>query len=78
MEKDQYIAQNKLEGQIALILMKAGVTGPEIDHCLEWAFGPGALYFAPAEWPDKWNKLHPQHPAKKNEKFVEFIFTMGS
>lgn len=70
--------ESKIEGQIALILMKAGVTGPDIDACLDWAFGPNALYVPIyPDWIDRWRKLHPEHPVKRQESFVEWIFVVG-
>lgn len=67
----------KLEGQICLILFKAGVTEPEVDECMDWAFGKNAWYAAPADWVDPWNKLHPQHAVKPKDSFVEFMFVVG-
>ena len=71
--------KSRLESQIALILMKAGVTGPEIDECIAWAFGPGAWY-APVfpDWVDRWHKLHPHaFRIKQSDSFVEVLFTIG-
>ena len=78
MGKNQYKAQDKLEARIAFILMKAGVSGPEIDECMLWAFGPGAWYrpIYP-DWVDQWRKLHPEFTIKRDDKFVEWIFVVG-
>jgi hypothetical protein len=69
-----------LEGRIAFILMKAGVTMPEIDECIEWAFGKDAWYVPVSpDWTNRWNKLHPkQFRARKKDKFVEFIYVIGT
>lgn len=77
-DHNQYQADSKLEAQIALILMKAGVTGPEIDYCLEWAFGPNALY-RPVypDWVNQWRKLHPQFHVKHTDSFVEWMYAIG-
>lgn len=78
MSTNKYRADGKLEARIALILMKAGVTGPEIDECLEWAFGPSPLYVPIyPDWVDRWRKLHPEFPVKSNESFVEWIYVVG-
>lgn len=69
----------KLEQQIGFILMKAGVTGPEIEQCLEWAFGSEFWYvnICP-DWLDRWNKLHPKKfKVKRNDSFVEFLYVVG-
>lgn len=78
MSKNQYLADGKLESRIVFILMKAGVTGPEIDECIWWAFGPHAWYepIYP-NWVDQWRKLHPEYSVKANESFVEWIFVVG-
>ena len=74
----QYRAETKLEGQVALILMKAGVTGVEIDECLAWAFGENALYLAPYPgWIDRWKTLHPEYPVRKEYSFVKWIYVVG-
>lgn len=71
-------AKTKIEEKIALILMKAGVIGPDIDDCLVWAFGPNALYVPIyPDWIDRWRKLHPQHPVKKSDSFVEWMYVVG-
>lgn len=71
-------ADSKLEAQISLILMKAGVTGPEIDECIMWAFGKDAWYVPPCEWVGRWNKLHPtDFKVKKSDRVVEFVFVVG-
>ena len=78
MKKNEYKADGKLEARIAFILMKAGVTGPQIDECMDWAFGPGAWYVPPyPDWLERWRKLHPEYTVKKNESFVEWIFVIG-
>ena len=68
-----------LEGRIAYILMKSGVTGPEIDECMEWAFGPGAWYVPIwPDWPDRWHKLHPKGMRiKRKDNLVEIIYVIG-
>ena len=77
-DKNKYQADSKLEARIAFILMKSGVTGPEIDACLDWAFGPGALYVPIyPDWVDRWRKLHPQFSVKRTDSFVEFMFSVG-
>lgn len=70
----------KLEQQIKLILMKAGVTEPEIEQCLEWAFGPGFWYVnISPDWLDRWNKLHPKKfKVRPNDSFVEFMYVVGN
>ena len=74
MNKKQYRADSKLESRVAFILMKAGVSGPEINECLSWAFGPGALYVPIfPDWVDRWRKLHPEFTVKDNSSFVGFI-----
>ena len=67
-----------LYGRICFILMKAGVTDPEINECLNWGFGPGVL-FLPIypDWMDRWMKLHPEYPVSRRDKFVEWIFVVG-
>lgn len=76
--KQQYKADSKLEAQIAFILMKAGVTGPEVNACIYWAFGEGAWYVPISpDWINRWRKLHPQFAVKKSDKFVEWIYTVG-
>ena len=76
--KNQYKADSKLESRIAYILMKSGVTGPEIDECLMWAFGPGALYVTPyPDWINQWRKLHPEFTVKKSDSFVEWMYVVG-
>jgi len=71
--------RSKLEGQITFILMKAGVTGPEIDECIEWAFGKGAWYRSPwPEWVKYWNKHHGRlFEGKRRDNFVEFMYVVG-
>ncbi len=77
-DHNKYQADSKLEARIAFILMKAGVTGPEIDACLDWAFGPGSLYVPIyPDWVDRWRKLHPQFSVKANGSFVEWMFSIG-
>jgi len=78
MKPQKYRAESRIEGQIALILMKADVTGPEIDECLNWAFGPGILYrpIYP-DWLDQWRKLHPEYPVRKDYSFVKWIYVVG-
>lgn len=68
-----------LEARIAYILMKAGVTGPEIDQCIEWAFGPQAWYIPIwPDWIDRWHKLHPKaFRVARKDSFVEFIYVVG-
>lgn len=79
MTKKSYNAHSKMEARIAFILMKAGVTAPEIDACLEWAVGPGALYVPIyPDWVDRWRKLHPEYKLKKTDSFVEWVFVMGT
>ena len=70
---------SRLEGQITFILHKAGVTGPEIDECITWAFGPGAWYVPIyPDWIDRWHKLHPRaFRVKRKDNFVEFIYVVG-
>jgi hypothetical protein len=72
--------KSKVEGQIVFILMKSGVTGPEIDECLLWAFGPDSLYVPIfPDWIDRWNKLHPdKFHATAKDNFVEFVFVVGT
>ena len=72
-------ARTGLEGRIAYILMKAGVAGPEIDECIDWAFGPRAWYVPIyPDWIDRWHKLHPKaFRVKRGESFVEWIFVVG-
>ena len=68
----------RMVGVITTVLGKAGVPVNMHNDCLAWAFGPDALYIAPALWPDRWNKLHPRSfRAKRNEKFVEFLYVVG-
>ena len=70
--------KTKLEEQISFILMKSGVTGPEIDEAIEWGFGKGAWYEPPyPNWLSRWNSRHPEVPVKKTDNFVEFIFVVG-
>ncbi len=77
-KSNQYRADSKLESRIVFILMKAGVSGPEIDECLVWAFGPKCLYrpIYP-DWIDEWRIRHPEFTVKKSESFVEWIFVVG-
>ena len=68
-----------MESRVCFILMKAGVTGPEIDECMAWAFGPNAWYVPIyPDWYYRWHKLHPEFPAKKNMSFVEWMFVIGT
>lgn len=78
MSRSQYKADSKLEARIAFILMKAGVSAPEIDDCLLWAFGPNCLYrpIYP-DWLDEWRKRHPEYTVKDESSFVEWIFVVG-
>ena len=77
-KKENYKAASRLEAQVVLILMKAGVIGPDIDACMTWAFGPNIWYLPPyPDWLDRWRKLHPEYPVKKNESFVKWIFVVG-
>jgi hypothetical protein len=76
---------SKLERSIIMILMKAGVSDPEIDECIEWAFGPEAWYLpvkasnlVDDDWLQRWNKLHPGYfKVQPKDKFVEFMFVVG-
>lgn len=70
---------SQVEGRIAYILMKAGVPEPEIDECLRWAFGEGALYVPIfPDWIERWNKLHPREfRARGKDNFVEFVYVVG-
>lgn len=69
---------SKLEKQICFILMKAGVTGPEIDECMEWGFGKDPWTRPPyPDWIEAWKILHPQFPVKKKNSFVEWIAVVG-
>lgn len=69
----------RLESSVRFILGKAGVAEAFIDPCVEWAFGKDAWYIPPAQWPGRWNRLHPQaFSAHKDDKFVEFIFVVGT
>lgn len=78
MSKKEYRAESKMEARVAFILMKAGVTGPEIDECIDWAFGPGAWYVPIyPDWVDRWRKLHPQFSVRRTEKFIEFMYSVG-
>lgn len=77
-KKNQYKAQDKLEARVVFILMKAGVSGPEIDECMDWAFGKGAWYVPIyPDWLDRWQKLHPEYKVKKSGSFVEWIYVIG-
>lgn len=71
--------KTRLEQQINFILMRAGVTGPEIDQCIHWAFGPNAWYIpVMPEWIERWNKLHGRlMHVKKSDSFVEFMYNVG-
>ena len=78
MSKKKNVPSSKMEASVSFILMKAGVTGPEIDECLEWAFGPNSLYVPIyPDWIDRWRKLHPEYPVKGNGSFVEWICVVG-
>lgn len=71
--------RSKLEVQITFILMKAGVTGPEIDECIAWAFGPGA-WEVPVypDWVDRWHKIHPRaFRIQRKDNFIEVLYTIG-
>lgn len=71
--------KSKIEKAIALALMKAGVSGPEIDDCIEWAFGKGAWYVPISpDWIDRWNKLHPlAFRLKRTDNFVQALMVIG-
>lgn len=73
------LPRGAVEGRIAFILMKAGVTGPDIDNCILWAFGPDAWYVPIyPDWIDRWHKLHPQaFKIKRSDNFVELIYVIG-
>lgn len=76
--KDSKHPDSRLYGQIAFILMRAGVIGADIDACLEWAFGKGCLYEPPCNWPARWNKLHPRATQiKGKDSFVEIMMMVG-
>jgi len=76
--KHEYQAESATEARVAYILMKAGVTGPEIDECIAWAFGPGAWYIPIfPDWIERWKKLHPQFSVKRTDSFVEWMYTVG-
>lgn len=67
-----------LERQIALILMKAGVTAPEIDQCIFWAFGEDAWFVPPADWANRWNMMHPGFfRIDSKDSFIEVIAVVG-
>lgn len=70
---------SQVEARIAYILMKSGVVGPEIDQCIEWAFGPNAWYVPIwPDWIDRWHKLHPRaFRVKGKDSFVEWLFVVG-
>jgi hypothetical protein len=68
----------RLEGQIALILMKAGVPEPNVDYCIVWAFGPDAWETPPYHWPERWNKLHDGlPPMSDSDSFVQALYKVG-
>lgn len=69
----------QIEARLAYILMKAGVTAPEIDACLLWAFGPDALYVPIyPDWVNRWHKLHPKaFKIKRNDNFVQVLYVIG-
>jgi hypothetical protein len=78
--KDRPDKDKGLEGRIAFILMKAGVTEPDIDACIEWAFGKDAWY-APIcpDWINRWNKLHPKmFRARRKDSFVKLMYVIGA
>ena len=79
MSKDKkHVPPSKMEATICFILMKAGVTGPEIDECLTWAFGPNPLYVPIwPDWVDRWRKLHPEYPVKDSNSFAEWMLVVG-
>lgn len=73
-----------LEERISFILMKAGVTGPEIDECMYWAFGNDAWYIpirdpgGGDDWISRWKILHPDHfEINKKDQFVEVVYVVG-
>lgn len=71
-------AAKRLQAMIIFILGKAGVPVDRVNECLAWAFGPDAWFIAPAYWPDRWNRLHPNSfKAKSDEKFVDFMYVVG-
>jgi hypothetical protein len=67
------------QDQVMFILMKAGVTGPEIDDCMDWAFGKDAWHVPIyPDWTNRWNKLHRKlFYATPRDKFLEFIYVVG-
>lgn len=71
--------KSRMYEAISLILMKAGVIGPDIDTCLEWAFGKGCLYVPIyPDWIDRWHKLHPKaFRVKRKDKFLEWLYVVG-
>lgn len=71
--------KSKMEERVTYILMKAGVTAPEIDECMNWAFGPEAWYVPIyPDWVDRWHKLHPKaFRIRKNDSFVKIIYVIG-
>lgn len=78
-EKSKNPEGNKLEGVLIAILTKAGVPSGEVLECLDWAFGPNALYVPIyPDWIDRWHKLHPKsfHIHRK-EKFLEMMYVIG-
>ena len=78
-QENLIIASNKLQRSIYTILMKSGVTSPEIDECIYWAFGKGAWVLSPyPDWMNRWNKLHPQVKVKGKDSFVEFMYVVGT
>lgn len=80
MVKENHLSySNKLQRSIYTILMKSGVTGPEIDECMHWAFGKGAWYLPPyPDWVDRWNKLHPGVKVRGKDSFTEFMYVVGT
>lgn len=76
----QDIIDKQIEARVSFILMKAGVTGPEIDQCIEWAFGKDAWYWPIyPDWVDRWNKLHSKVcTVKRNDSVVEWLFVVGT
>lgn len=72
--KDQF----RLETLIRAILMDAGVKPQDTDRALKWAFGPDAWDIPPREWPDRWNRLHPQaFHATGRDGFKKFLYVVG-
>jgi len=68
----------RLEGQVQFILAQAGVAPQHYTACLTWAFGSDAWEVPPADWPMRWNRLHPTAPhITGKDKFVEIVFVVG-